>query len=466
MKIRELIGNRKFYADVVKFGVPVAMQNLLTSSMSFVDSMMIGGKSEIALGAVGMAAQWFSLLTLCCWGIHSAGTMFFAQYWGAKDKDGISKTAWVMFMSVLAVMLPAALITLFFPKLIMSIYTNDVEVISIGTGYLRIASLSCVFSTISVGCSGLLRSTGNARLPLLASIVGLTTNTLLNWILIYGKLGFPDMGAEGAALATLISSFLNMAILIFVAVARKNIVYEAMRKRVKLERVFIKEYYKKAMPIILNEAAYAFATLVINMVFGRQGGKNMSALTIFRTIEGLVMAFYWGFVNALSVMIGNSIGAGEIRNGIVYSRRFAVMNFLTTIITTGLIFIFKEPITSMFGVGADINAIVYELLIVMIILTPLRTCNYMLIGVYRAGGESKFGFYVEISTIWLVSVPLVLLAGFVWELPFVFVIAMSYSEDIAKIGIQIWYMLSNKWIKPVTEQGKKGYEQYKLSLKA
>lgn len=466
MKLRELIGDRKFYKDVVVFGVPVALQNLLTSSMSFVDSMMIGGKSEIALGAIGIAAQWANLLTLCCWGIHSAGTMFFAQYWGAKDKDGISKAAWVMFMSVLAVTVPAALFTILFPDLIMKIYTNDAEMIAIGQGYLRIAGVSFIFSTISVGCSGLLRSVGNAKLPLFASIAGVVTNTFLNWVLIYGKFGFPDMGAEGAAVATAISSFLNMGILIAVALIKKNIVYEAMRKKPKLEKGFIKEYYQKATPIILNEAIYGFAALVINMVFGRQGGKNMSAITIFRTLEGLIMAFYWGFVNALSVMIGNSIGAGKIKDGIVYSRRFTLMNFATTVIVTGIVFIFKAPIISLFGVGAEISAIAADLLIVMLLLMPLRTCNYMLIGVYRAGGESKFGFYVEVIAIWFVSVPLVLLTGLVWNLPFVWVFAMSYSEDVAKIAVQIWYMISNKWIKPVTELGRQGYEEYKKLVKS
>lgn len=464
MKFKEFIGDRKFYKDVLIFGVPVALQNLLTSSMSLVDSMMIGGKGEIALGAVGMAAQWFSLISLSIWGIHSAGSMFFAQYWGAKDKDGIKKAAWVMFISVFLVTIPAAIITILFPELIMKIYSNDPSIIATGAGYVRIAALSCVFVAVSTGLSGILRSTGNAKLPLYASIVGLVSNTLLNWLLIYGKLGLPEMGANGAAFATSISSFLNMAILIVAAFIKKDIVLFVMKGIPVIEKTFTKEFYKKAIPMILNEAMYAFAMLFVNMVFGRQGAAAVAALAAYRTIENMVYAFYWGFVNASSVMIGNDIGAGRIRSGIVNSRRFTVMNFITTVIVVLAVYALKSFIVTLFGVGTEVREIIYSMLVVMMVMVPLRTCNWMLIGVYRAGGESKIGFYFEITSIWFVVLPLVLLAGMVWKLAFVWVFAMSYTDEIAKIGVQLWYMLSNKWIKPVTEEGRAGYEEYKKAL--
>ncbi|NLD88214.1 MAG: MATE family efflux transporter, partial [Clostridiales bacterium] len=453
MTVKELAGDKQFYKQAIKFGVPVALQNLLTSSASFVDSMMIGGFSEIAIGAVGMAGQWFYLIMLCCWGIHSAGTMFFAQYWGANDKEGLRKATWVMFTSVLFLTVPVSIVTCVFPRLIMSIYTNDPGVISIGGNYLRIAAFNCVFTAITTGCSGLLRSTGNAKLPLYAGFAGIFTNIFLNWVLIYGNLGFPALGVVGAAIATVISGFVNMAILIATAIIKKNILFEMLKKKAVIAKSFVKEYYAKATPIILNESCYAVAMLIINMVFGRQGGRNMSALSIFRTLDGIVLAFYYGFVNASCVMIGNSIGAGRIKEGIVYSRRFTILNFLTTVVVTLTIYLFRYPIISLFSVGQDITDIVSKLLLILVIFMPIRTCNYMLIGVYRSGGESKIGFYFEIIAIWFVSVPLVLLSGLHWKLSFPLVVMMSYSEDVAKIVVQLWYMLSNKWIKPITEQG-------------
>ena len=457
----ETTQKRGFYLDVFYCGFPVALQNLLTSSLSFVDSLMISGYSEMALGAVGMAAQWFALIGGCCWGIHGAGTMFFAQYWGARDREGLRRTAWVLFSGVLLVTLPAAVFGLAFPGLIMRMYTNDAQVIAIGQGYLRIAAVSCVFTTLSLGCSGLLRSTGDARLPLYASIASLCTNTLLNWILIYGRLGLPAMGAEGAALATLISSFLNLAVLLIISARRRNILYETLVKLVRPAADFIREYYRKATPIILNEGLYALAALLVNMVFGRQGGHNMSALSLFRTIEGPVNAFYIGFVNATSVIIGNAIGAGRIEDGIRASRKLTLMTVLTTIVVTVSIYLARVPLVSLFGVGEEIRQAAYGLLLVMVLCMPVRFCNWILVGVYRAGGESKMGFYFEIIAIWLLSVPLVSLGGLVWKLSFPVVFALSYSEDFAKLGVQLWYMFSNRWIKPVTEEGRRGLAEYK-----
>ena len=457
----ETTQNRGFYRDVFYFGFPVALQNLLTSSLSFVDSMMISGYSEMALGAVGMAAQWFALIAGCCWGIHGAGTMFFAQYWGARDREGLRRTAWVLFSGVLLVTLPAAVFGLAFPGLIMRMYTNDAQVIAIGQGYLRIAAVSCVFTTLSLGCSGLLRSTGDAKLPLYASIASLCTNTLLNWILIYGRLGLPAMGAEGAALATLISSFLNLAVLLIISARRRSVLYETLVKLVRPGADFIREYYRKATPIILNEGLYALAALLVNMVFGRQGGHNMSALSLFRTIEGPVNAFYIGFVNATSVIIGNAIGAGRIEDGIRASRKLTLMTVLTTIVVTVAIYLARVPLVSLFGVGEEVRQAAYGLLLVMMLCMPVRFCNWILVGVYRAGGESKMGFYFEIIAIWLLSVPLVSLGGLVWKLSFPIVFALSYSEDFAKLGVQLWYMFSNRWIKPVTEKGRQGLAEYR-----
>ena len=466
METAENTKKRGFYREVLYFGFPVALQNLLTSSLSFVDSMMISGYSELALGAVGMAAQWFALIGGCCWGIHGAGTMFFSQYWGARDRDGLRRTACVLFSGVLLVTLPAAVLGLLFPGLLMRIYTNDAQVIAIGQSYLRITAVSCVFTTLSLGCSGLLRSTGNAKLPLYASIVSLCVNTFLNWTLIYGRLGMPRLGADGAAIATLVSAALNLAVLLAVSAFRRNILYDTLKKLVRPARDFVREYYRKATPIILNEGLYAVAALLVNMVFGRQGGHNLSALSLFRTIEGLVSAFYIGFVNATSVIIGNAIGAGRIEDGVRASRKLTLLTVLTTITVTAALYLARVPLVGLFGVGEEVRQAAYGLLLVMMLLMPVRFCNWILIGVYRAGGETMMGFYFEIAGIWLLSVPLVALGGLVWKLSFPLVFALSYSEDVAKLGVQLWYMFSNRWIKPVTEAGREGLAGWKAAQKS
>ena len=450
-----------FSREVLRFGFPVALQNLLTSSLAFVDSMMISGYSELALGAVGLAAQWFNLIFGLTWGIHCGGTMFFAQYWGARDRAGLRRTAWVLFVGILLVTVPAFILGLAFPGLIMRIYTADAEVIAVGQSYLRIAALSCVFSTLSIGFAGLLRSTGDANLPMYAGIAALGTNTLLNWVLIYGRCGFPVLGADGAAIATLISSFLNAAILFVVSLLRRNILYETLAALTRPERAFIGTFYRKALPIILNETLYAFAALLENMVFGRQGSHNLSALSLMRTVEGLTSSFHRGFVNAAIVITGNAIGAGRIADGIHVARRLTLLTALATALTTGAVYLLRVPLVGLFNVGDAAAQTAYGLLLSMMLFMPLRYSNWLMVGVYRAGGESLMGFWFEVLGIWLFSLPLVALAGLVWKLSFPVLFAFSYAEDVVRIGLQIRYLYSNRWIKPVTEEGRQGLAAYR-----
>lgn len=456
MKYIKMFSDREFYKIVFRLGLPVALQQLLTSSLALVDSLMVGSLGEYELAAVGMAAQYANLYLGIAYSIIAGGMLFFSQYWGAKDFKGIEKAAAITFTSTFVIALIFTVISVVWPETVMGIYTNDPYINMIGAKYIRIYGAGFVIIGLGCGASVLLRSTENVTLPLAAGVLSLLTNTFLNWVLIYGNLGFPELGVEGAAIASLISSFVNSFVMVIVSIQNGDVLMHALKRFYVIDWKFVPEFFKKAMPIILNDTLYAFAVLVINIVLGRQGADNLSALAIFRTVEGFVFAFYQGLASAASVLVGKYVGAGRIHDTMRDGTRLLILSPILTCLSCIAVYAARYAIISLYNVNEAVTQTVFSMLLFYIIGASLRLTNYHLVGTFRAGGDSKIGMYLEVGGIWLIGVPLVALTGLVLHAPFIVVFAMLYAEDLAKIGIEVTYYIKKKWIKPVTEEGKAG----------
>ena len=447
------LGNREFYRDIIRIGLPIAVQGLLTSSLSFVDSLMIGSLGETALAAVGAAGQFGGLLFGFYWGMCCGGTMFFAQYHGVNDQDGIRRAYGLTTACMTAVALVFSLLAIAVPEWVMSIYASDPEVQALGAQYLRIVGVAYLFQTFSTSLSGVLSSTERVKLPLVASIASILTNTGLNWLLIYGNLGAPKLGVTGAALASVAAAVVNVAVLLGVCIKQRNIAVTHIGRMFRWSGAFVREYAAKSAPLVINETFYSLAVLVVNIVYGRQGAGNMAAVSIFRTIEGLTFAFFRGLSSASSVMVGKRVGAGELREAAQYSRWFAALCPMLSFAVCACVVLVRGPLMSLFDISDAVRGTVTQILLVYMILGPMRHTNYIQINMFRAGGESRMGMYMEVGGIWLITVPMVLLTGAAFEAPFIIVFAASMIEEVFKLPVELKYLLSLKWMKPVTEQG-------------
>lgn len=447
------LGNREFYSETVRIGLPIAIQGLLTSSLSFIDSLMIGSVGELALAAVGAAGQFGNLLFGFYWGLCSGGSVFMAQYHGVGDEDGIRRAYGLTTVCMMAVALAFGLLACFMPEWVMTVYSADASVQELGVKYLRIVGVAYLFQTFSMALSSVLSSTERVKLPLIASIASICTNTGLNWILINGHLGAPRLGVEGAAIASVAAAVVNTAVLLGVCAAQRNLAVTRIRKMFGWTRGFVREYAIKAAPLVANETLYSLAVLVVNFVYGRQGEGNLAAVSIFRTIEGLMFAFFRGLSNASSVLVGKRVGAGELREAVQYSRWYAMLCPIMSFVACACVVLLRGQLMMLFNITDEVRATVTQILLVYMILGPMRHTNYIQVNMYRSGGESRVGMFMEVGGIWLITVPLVLLVGFGLHAPFIVVFASSMMEEVIKLPIELKYLLSRRWIKPVTEQG-------------
>ena len=447
-----LFQDRQFYKKFIFIAGPIALQNLLMSSLALVDIVMIGQLGETAIAAVGLGGQVFFLATLLFYGISSGGAVFFAQFWGRKDTKSIKKT--ILLVVILAeagaVLLSSLAITI--PESIISIFTTDPGVISAGSEYLTITGISFVFTALSIAYSLALRSIGKASLPLKATIVSITVNTGLNYILIFGKLGFPEMGIMGAAIATTVSRFIEMAIIVTYVYKSKSVLAAGIEDFLLLKKEFVKKYFKTTFPVILNELAWATGMLVYKIVYARMGTDSIATIGITETTDSLIFSFLLGSANACAIMTGNKIGERDIEGVHIYSYRFLMLAFFLGISGGSILLVIAPYVPLLFNVSDSVRRSATLVMYILAAFTVVKSINlHFVIGMFRGGGDTKFSFLIDIIGTWFVGVPLAIIFGLILKFPLHIVVLFIMLEEALKAVLGFFRFRSNKWIHDVAD---------------
>ena len=451
---------KTFIKTIAAIAVPVALQNLLTTTGSMVDTMMIAPLGEMTVGAVGLCAQFSTLMFSCYWGFVGGGMLFFSQYWGAKDEKGIDRAYETTLMFMLCVSAIFTCLGRFAPNLVMSVYTDKQSIQALGAEYLKIACLSYPLQIISTAMSALLRSTDRVKIPLAGSIASVSTNIVLNYILINGKLGLPKLGARGAAIATVIASVVNAAVIIIIAQIKKYPFLFHFLHNLKLSSEWMKEYLGKCFPIICNELLVGIGFTVNNIVLGRQSEQAIAAIAVFRTIEGLVIAFFSGFSNASAVIVGQNVGGGNPRKAYESAKRLVFLCGGCIAVVCIAIFCAHGPLLRVMSLSGESFRICTGFVGIYCVAAIIRMCNWTQNDTYRAAGDASFGTILEIVFMYLMVIPCVSLSGLVFKLPVLAVFACCYIDEPIRFILMQKHMYSAKWIKPVTPQGREALKLF------
>lgn len=314
-----------FLKHIAIIAVPVALQNLLTTTGSMVDTIMLASIGEKAVGAIGLCAQFSSLMFSGYWGFIGGGMLFFAQYWGAKDDEGITRSYGMTLLFMMTVGLVFAALAICAPEFVMGVYTDKAEIQSIGISYLRIVGFAYPLQILAMAMSALLRSIEQVRIPLYGGIASVVANCFFNYLFIFGKCGLPKMGASGAAVGTVLAGIVNLLVLIGFVLYKKIPYVLEFSKHFRWTRSAVAQYLEKCFPIICNEVLIGVGNMLINVVLGRQTEQAIAAVAVFRTMEGLVIAFFSGFSNAASVLVGKEVGAGNHETAFQRAKRLVYL---------------------------------------------------------------------------------------------------------------------------------------------
>ena len=444
---------KQFLRQVAVIAIPVALQNLLTTTGSMVDTMMIGQLGQTHVGAVGLCAQFSSLMFSCYWGFVGGGMLFFSQYWGAQDHEGIHRSYGVTWTCMMTVGVTFWLLASLAPEQVMRLYTDKPEFQAIGCDYLRIVGFAYPLMVQSMAMASLLRSTERVRIPFWGALVSVCSNVLLNWLLIFGHWGLPALGVKGAALATVLANALNVAVIALLSRLQGHPYVLAVRKHFHWNRDFLKIYFRKCFPIMVNEVCLGIGNMLINVVLGRQSAEAIAATAVFRTLEGLIIGFFAGFSSASSVLVGKEIGAGNLELAQQRAKRlvYLCMGFIG--LTGAVIILLHTPILTAMSLRGESFDIAFGMILIFCAVAIIRMGNWVQNDTYRAAGDAKFGTVLEITFLFAMVVPLVWLSGMVWHWPFLAVFALCYCDEPIRFALMHMHLYSLRWIQPVTPEG-------------
>ena len=427
--------------------IPVMIQNLVQSGVGFLDTLMIGQLGETEVAAVGGANQYFFFIQIAFFGLNSGSSIFLAQFYGAKNTKGMRKV--LSLASSLAILMGAlgGIIVTAFPSFLMKLFSSDPQVIWAGSVYLRAVGVSYLFSGFSSVYSGAFRATGDARTPMVTTTISLFTNALLNYILIFGPGPFPSLGILGGAIATVISRILEAFLLIVISLSRKEQFIPKEREDFRWEKSFIRDIAKTGLPAFIHETLWVIGSILYKVAYSRLGTGTFAATNICLSIQDLFFVAGLGLAGGAGVVLGNTIGKGEMKKAQEWGEKIILLSLLTGIAMGILEFILGPLLLNFYNISPEVLSTARKGIFALSFILPLELLGVVImVGILRSGGDSKFSMLSEIIPMYLISIPLTFLGASIFRLPLWALMLVKLSETVTKALVGALRIRSGKWI--------------------
>lgn len=442
--------NKIFFRKLWIIAIPIAIQNFIVSSLNIVDVMMIGklGKDQIA--GVGLANQVFFILMLLMFGISGGASTFIAQFWGKRNLKNIHKTLGIALCLAGFISFIFSILALFIPETLIRIYSSEKEVIKYGADYLRIVGTSFIATAIYFQFATAIRSIGRPKIALFSSLVALIINISLNYVLIFGKFGFPEMGVKGAALATVVARLVETILLTALIYLKKTEVASTIKELFSWNLNFAKRFIKISNPIIFQELLWALGTTSYYIIYGRISSDAVAAMNIFSSVERMAFVLFFGLSMASGVMIGEEIGKDNEKLAYEYSKKVIFLFPIIAIVLSLPIFFTRNFIVEFYSIPEVVKYNSKMILMMFCFVFPLKVFNLTnLIGILRSGGDTKVAFLLDIIPLWLIGVPIAYFTGLKFGLPIYLIYLLINIEELVKSIFSCKRVFSKKWMKNI-----------------
>ena len=420
---------------------------MLQSSFSVVDQVMTGQLGSVSIAGIGLGGKFAWIYSVLVSAVAAAAGIMIAQYTGKKDERKAGKSFYLNLVLAIVLAVIFMILGIGFPKMIMGWYTKDASVIEMASGYLRIVSFTFLPMAVSTLLSTYLRCNGKAAIPLYVSILSAILNTGFNWLLIFGNLGFPALGADGAALATAISQVGGciLMIILFLSLKRKN--NWDLPFSLRQGRAEWLQFVGIFAPILICEFLWSLGENVYAAIYGHIGTAECAAMTVTSPIQGLFMGALSGVSQAAGIMIGKRLGAGEEKEAYCDSKRLMQRGFWLSLILSLLLVLLGRFYVQIFQVEDSVRLIAYKLLVVFAVVAPVKVQNMILGGgIIRSGGRTKYAMLIDIIGTWGFGVPLGFLSAYVLHLPITGVYFILSMEECVRLVLSAVVFRRRKWM--------------------
>lgn len=442
-----------FYKSVFALVIPMALQNLINVGVTAADVIMLGKVGEKVLSGASLAGQVQYIMTLFMFGLTSGATVLTAQYWGKGDKKTIEK---ILGLGMRAAIFVTAIFTaaaLLVPGHLVRIFTTDAAVIAEGVKYLKIVAFSYIAMGITQTYLYIMRSVERVVVATVVYLISLICNVILNAVFIFGLFGAPAMGIRGAALATLTARFLELLLVVLYAKLFNREIKFRFRYLIQRDRVLTKDFLTYALPVVVNEVMWGLGTAANTAVLGHMGSAAVAANSVAQVARQLATVVAFGLSSATAIYLGKTIGERKLDEAKAYAKRFLWLSVIMGAIG-GLIILAAIPAAAAnLTLTSQAQGYLRVMFVVMSYFVIGQAYNStMVVGIFRSGGDTRFGLVLDVITMWCCSILFGFLAAFVfgWGVPVVYIILMS--DEIIKIPITTWRYRRYKWLRDVTRE--------------
>lgn len=440
----------RFYPQIMKLVIPIIIQNLLSAAVNSADVVMLNYVGQSSISAVSLAANYAGVLFMVYYGLGTGASMLSAQYWGKKDLQAIRVVEGIALRFSIVISLCFSAFALFAPELMMKLFTNDAELIAIGAGYLRVMSLTYFCWGIIEIYLSVLRSIGRVTVSMVLNVLAFSLNILLNAVFIFGLFGAPKLGATGVAIATATSRVVELIGCILVSLFSKDLKLKLSYMFIRNKTLF-KDFLKLSLPALGNDVSWSVAFSMYSVILGHLGTDAVAANSLVTVVRNFGTVLCFGTASAGGILLGNVMGENDMERAKVYASKILKLTIITGAIG-GVLILAVTPFVLHFADLSDtaMHYLKYMLFINSYYVMGAAVNTTLIAGVFRAGGDSRFGLICDTVDMWCYAVPLGFIAAFVLKLPVLVVYFLLCTDEFVKWPWVIKHYLSKKWLKNIT----------------
>ena len=455
----KLIGNKKFYGMTMRIAIPIIIQNGITNLVGMLDNIMIGQTGTEQMTGVAIVNQLIFVFNIFIFGIISGAGIFGAQYYGKGDHEGVRNTFRFKIISCFIIMTAGIILFLKCGTGLISIYLHDggsagdtYAALGYGLTYIKIMVIGMIPFTVSQIYSSTLRETGETVMPMAAGVCAVAVNTVLNYILIFGKFGAPRLGVSGAAIATVISRFSECAlIIVWTHIKREK--YQFIRgvyKTLKVPASLAKQIIIKGSPLMINEALWSLGMAVMMQCYSIRGMDIVAAMNISTTVSNVFNVIFIAMGSAIAIIIGQLLGAGKMEQAKDNAAKLIFFSVICSAAAGAIMLALSPLFPRIYNTTDDVRALAVKFIIVAAIFMPAYSFTNASYFTLRSGGKTIITFLFDSMFVWVVSIPLAMCLARLTSWNIVLIYFVCQSAEIVKCVIGFILVKKGIWITNIT----------------
>lgn len=436
-----------FFKTVCTLAIPVTLQSMLQASFSIADQIMIGQLGSVHVAGVGLAAKFASIHSVVISAIGAVAGIMMSQYLGQKDNYEVRRSFYTNALFSVGISGIFTILCILFPENIMKLYTKDSVTCQAAASYLKILAGTFIPLAGATLLSTLFRCLEKPKLPLYASIVSAILNSGLNYLLIFGKLGFTPMGAQGAAIATCISQCVNFLFMLFMLPRKNSILTQMPKTSVVRTTPNYKQYFSILFPILICEILWSLGENVYAAIYGHMGTNASAAMTLINPIQGLLIGALCGLSQAASILIGKKLGNGNYEDAYTSSKKIIFYGAAGSVILSVIVILTSSFYVEIYPVDKIVKNLTQQILLAYALVAPFKVLNMILGGgIIRSGGQTKYVMFIDILGTWCFGIPLGLWTSFVLHLSIPYVYFILSLEECVRFALSLVLFRKKSWM--------------------